>query len=149
MHAQLLQLCLTPCDLMDCSPPGSSLSVGILQARILECVAMPSPKGTFQPKDRTLILSYVSCIGRWIFYDDLSHTVSFSSQNLSRTPHNVFRPIPSVQAILSPNPPSAITLNILISILQGSLDFTQKKKKIKGFQLPVFTYCMFIWIITE
>ena len=31
---------LTPCDLMDCNPPGSSVC-GILQARILEWVAIP------------------------------------------------------------------------------------------------------------
>ena len=41
MHAQLLQSGHTLCDPMDCSPPGSSVH-GILQARILECVAMPS-----------------------------------------------------------------------------------------------------------
>ena len=36
------QLCPTLCDSMDCSPPGSSVH-GILQARILGWVAMPSP----------------------------------------------------------------------------------------------------------
>ena len=34
------QFCLTLCDPMDCSPPGSSVH-GILQARILEGVAIP------------------------------------------------------------------------------------------------------------
>ena len=34
------QSCLTLCDPMDCSQPGSSVH-GILQARILEWVAMP------------------------------------------------------------------------------------------------------------
>ena len=38
--AKSLQLCLTLCDPMDCNPPGSPVH-GILQARILECVAMP------------------------------------------------------------------------------------------------------------
>ena len=38
---KLLQSCLTLCDPMDCSPPGSSVH-GILQARILKWVAMPS-----------------------------------------------------------------------------------------------------------
>ena len=141
MRAQLLQLCLTLCDHTDCSPPGSPLSMGILQARILEWIAMPSPKGTFRPKDRTR-LSYVSCIDRCVLYHSLSHTVSFSSQNLSWAPHNVFRPIPSVQAIISPNPPSAITLNILISILQGSLDFTQKKVRASNY-LFSHTVCLF------
>ena len=45
MHAQS---CLTDCDTLDCSPPGSSVH-GILQARTLEWVAMPSPRGFFQP----------------------------------------------------------------------------------------------------
>ena len=40
--AQLLQLCLTVCDRMDCSPPGSSVH-RISQARILEWVASPPP----------------------------------------------------------------------------------------------------------
>ena len=34
------QLCLNLCDTMDCSPPGCSVH-GILQARILEWVAIP------------------------------------------------------------------------------------------------------------
>ena len=50
-------------DPMDCSPPGSSVH-GILQARILKWVAMPSSKGSSQPKgfssprNRT----YISCV---------------------------------------------------------------------------------------
>ena len=42
MCAQSLQLCLTLCDPMDCSPPDSTVC-GILQARILEWIAMPPP----------------------------------------------------------------------------------------------------------
>ena len=34
------QLCLTLCNSMDCSPPGSSVH-GILQARILEWITIP------------------------------------------------------------------------------------------------------------
>ena len=37
------QPCLTLCDPMDCSPPGPSVH-GILQAKILEWVAMPSSR---------------------------------------------------------------------------------------------------------
>ena len=36
------QQCLTLCNSTDCSPPGSSV-LGIVQARILEWVAIPSP----------------------------------------------------------------------------------------------------------
>ena len=37
---------------MDCSLPGSSVH-GILQARILEWVAIPFSRGSFQPRDQT------------------------------------------------------------------------------------------------
>ena len=43
--AKSLQSCLTLCDPIDCSPPGSSIC-GILQARILEWVAMTSSRGS-------------------------------------------------------------------------------------------------------
>ena len=46
------QSCLTLCNPMDCSPQGSSVH-GILQARILEWVAMPSFKGSSQLRDQT------------------------------------------------------------------------------------------------
>ena len=62
VHAKLLQLCPTLCDYMDCSPPGLSVH-RILQARILEWVAMPSCRGSSQPRDRTQV-SYIYCIGR-------------------------------------------------------------------------------------
>ena len=47
--AKLLQSCLTLCDPMDCSPPGSSVH-GTLQARILDFAAMPSSRGSSQPR---------------------------------------------------------------------------------------------------
>ena len=50
--AQSPQSCPTLCDPMDCSPPGSSVH-GILQARILEWVAMPSSRGSSWPRDQT------------------------------------------------------------------------------------------------
>ena len=46
MDVQLIQSCPTLCDPVNCSPPGSSVH-GILQARILEQVAMPSSRGIF------------------------------------------------------------------------------------------------------
>ena len=49
MHAKLIQLCLPLSNPMDCSPPGSSVH-GILQARILEWAAMPSSRGSSQPR---------------------------------------------------------------------------------------------------
>ena len=43
---EVIQSCPTLCDLMDCNPPGSSVH-GILQARILEWVVVPSFKGSY------------------------------------------------------------------------------------------------------
>ena len=48
--AKSLQSCLTLCDPMDCSPPGSSVH-GILQARILEWVALLSSRESSQLRD--------------------------------------------------------------------------------------------------
>ena len=45
MHAKLLQSCQTLSESMDYSPPGSSVH-GILQARILEWIAMSSSRGS-------------------------------------------------------------------------------------------------------
>ena len=48
------QSCLTLCDPKDCSLPGSSVH-GILQARILEWVAMPSSWGSSPPRYLTQV----------------------------------------------------------------------------------------------
>ena len=65
MHAKLRQSCLTLCDSMDCSLPGSAVH-GILQARVLERVAMPSSRGSSQLRDQRHI-SYSSCIAGRFF----------------------------------------------------------------------------------
>ena len=54
--------CLTLCGPMDYSPPGSSVH-GILQATILEWVAIPFSRRSSQLRDRT----QVSCIAGTFF----------------------------------------------------------------------------------
>ena len=68
MHAKSVQSRPTLCNPMDCSLPGSSVH-GIIQARILEGVAMSSSKGSVWPRDQTHV-SYVSCIGRQVLYHE-------------------------------------------------------------------------------
>ena len=63
---------LTLWDPMDSGPPGSSVH-RILQARILEWVAMPSSRGSSQLRDWTLV-SCVSCTGRRILYRRATRT---------------------------------------------------------------------------
>ena len=48
--------------------PGSSVN-GLLQVRILEWVALPSSRGSSQPRDQTCV-SYVSYTGRQVFYQE-------------------------------------------------------------------------------
>ena len=66
VHSKFLQFNPTLCDPMDCSPPGSSVH-GILQATILEWVAISFCMGSSRPRDRTWV-SYVSYIGRRVLY---------------------------------------------------------------------------------
>ena len=70
------------CDHTDCSPPSSSAH-GILQARILEWVAMPFSRGSSQPRNRTHVF-YVSCIGRChlTYYQFMCNLISVSNYGL-------------------------------------------------------------------
>ena len=64
LSAKLLQLCLTLCYPMDCSPQGSSVH-GISQAGILEWIAILFSRGIFPAQGWNPGL----LVGRWI----LSH----------------------------------------------------------------------------
>ena len=63
----VIQSCSILCDLMDCSPPGSSVP-GILQTRMVESVAISLSRGSSWPRDWTQV-SYIAC---W-FFNHLSH----------------------------------------------------------------------------
>ena len=67
VHAKSLQSCPTLCDPMDCSPPGSSVH-GILQARILEWVAMPSSRESSNPGIKPMSLISPILAGRFFIY---------------------------------------------------------------------------------
>ena len=73
------QLCLTFCDPMDCSPPGSSVH-GILQSGVLEWVAMPSSRHLPAPGIQPSPLMSPARTGRffstsatWEAHNDVSH----------------------------------------------------------------------------
>ena len=55
MSTACARSCTTLCDPVDCSPPGFSVH-GILQARVLEWVAIASSKGSSQPRGSNLHL---------------------------------------------------------------------------------------------
>ena len=66
VHAKSLQSCPTLCDPMDYSPISSSVH-GILQAKILEWVALSSSRGSSRPRGQTHV-SLFSCIARQVLY---------------------------------------------------------------------------------
>ena len=78
MEVLVTQLCLTLCDPMNCRPPDSSVC-GILQARLLEWVAIPFSRRSSQPKDGTTRVSHIS--GRfstvWATGEALSESICF------------------------------------------------------------------------
>ena len=53
-QSEVSQLCPTLCDPVNCSLPGSSVH-GVLQARILEWVAISISRGSSWPRDRTRV----------------------------------------------------------------------------------------------
>ena len=53
-ESEVTQSCLTLCDPVDCNLLGFSVH-GILQARILEWIAIPFSRGSSQPRDRTRV----------------------------------------------------------------------------------------------
>ena len=57
-ESEVSQSCLTLCDPMDCNLPGSSIH-GILQARVLEWVAISFSRGSSQPRDLTRVSGIV------------------------------------------------------------------------------------------
>ena len=66
------QSCLTLCDPVNCSLPGSSVH-GVVQARILEWVTIAFSRGSAQPRDRT----QVSCIAGRFFIVWAANYISF------------------------------------------------------------------------
>ena len=68
LHACMLSCfsCVQLCDLWTVARQAP-LSIGFLQTRILESDAMPSSRGSSQPRD-WICISYVSCIGGGVLY---------------------------------------------------------------------------------
>ena len=71
------QSCPTLCDPMNCSLP---LSLGILQARILEWVTMPFSRGSSQPRDRTQLFRIA---GRFLPFEPLEKAMTTGRGSLS------------------------------------------------------------------
>ena len=86
------QSCLTLCNSMDCSLPGSSAH-GILHARILEWVAVSSFRGSSRPRDWTCI-SGISCTtGRFFTTEPPGKPQYHHYMDLYKISKTLFQPI--------------------------------------------------------
>ena len=64
-ESEVSQSCPTLCDPVDCSPPSSSVH-GILQARVLEWVAISFSRGSSRPRDWTQVSRIAGrCFNLW------------------------------------------------------------------------------------
>ena len=126
--AKLLQSCLTLCDPMDCGPPGSFVH-GILQARILEWVAMPFFGGSFQSRKNWTHVSYIFYN---LFFALTKNSVDFGPQALTREwGHDVYtrwqwlHPLPLLLTLsLRHNQESSLKIFIARAVWQHNLLLT-------------------------
>ena len=88
----------TLCDPLDCSPPGSSVH-GILQAGILEWVAVASSRGPSRPRDGTR----VSCTAGGFFTSRATGEAPFSFRLWALLCSLSEPPSPTPLAYMKPN----------------------------------------------
>ena len=124
------------CNSSDCSPPGSSVH-GILQARILEWVAMTCSRGFSRPRDQT----QVSCIAGGFFIakppekpltNSRAATISNIHFILHYSPHNFHSLFPL-----------RILFRVLVLQSSGHLRETIIVKYSK-FMLNIFSYFFYL-----
>ena len=76
----------TLCDPVDCSPPGSSVH-GILQARILEWVAISFSRISSQPRDQTQVSHIAArCFNLWATREALIPIAAAAAKSLQSCP---------------------------------------------------------------
>ena len=80
LHMLSLQSCPSLYDPTDCSPPGSSVH-GILQARILESLVMPSSKWSSQTRNQTCV-SQIFCVAAGFFTAELQGKPPWSPSHI-------------------------------------------------------------------
>ena len=123
-YANSLQSSRILCNPRDCSPPGSSV-LGILQARILEWVAISSSRGSSRPRDWTHV-SYISCIGRWALYHErhlrscegLSYFSQIANSGICLfLNYSYWRTIRAVSGVLRDGAPGLFSVHMMCSWL--------------------------------
>ena len=142
------QSCLTLWDPMDCSPSDSSAH-GILQARILEWVAIFSSRGSSQSRD-PIHVSCISCIGRWILYHCTTWEVLWHTGSKFPNQGSNLYPLEWKCRVLATGPPGRSCSLVLVSswlgvsnvdILHMSIDSWHQKLSMLTFLLVIESFC--------
>ena len=81
-ESEVAQSCLTLCNPMDCSLPGSSVH-GIFQAVVLEWIAISFSRGSSQPRARTQVSRIVDRLSHYLVFRWLTWAWPVASQSLS------------------------------------------------------------------
>ena len=81
--------CLTFGDPMDCSPTGSSLSLGFPRQEYWSGLPFPSPGNLTNTGIEPIHDSWVSCIGRQILYHWANYSLSSYSKNMPSKPYAI------------------------------------------------------------
>ena len=118
----ITQSCLTLCNPMDCSPPGSSVHE-ILQARILECVAISFSRGSFQPRDWTCVSASPELAG--VFFASWATWEAPHPRVLSPKTHN-----PSPTRGKKQRNPNQGTVFIVSEQYSSKLSRSSKRRKV-------------------
>ena len=127
MCARSLQSCPALCNPMDCSPPGSSVH-DILQASILEWVAISLSRGSSWPRDGTHV-SWIA--GRFFTIGALrkAHLLTLSLLYFKGSKGSVKLTLSSLPAILPPSEifsilnTSSTTLSLIVSFVSLGSSF--------------------------
>ena len=109
-HAQSLSCILLICNLIDSTPPCSSVH-GISQARILEWVAISFSRGSSQSRNQT----HISCIGRRTLYHKGSSVFAYVKNKNSQTT----KCVSSFESLIAPSM-ACLSLALCLT-LAGSL----------------------------
>ena len=122
-ESEVTQSCLTLCDPMDCSLPGSSIH-GIFQARVLEWVAISFSRRSSWPKEWT----WVSCVpGRiftfWATRKAWSTSILLGKNKLKYDYHCIFTRGPKSKTLTTPNTGEDVEKQELLLIADGNAEW--------------------------
>ena len=121
-ESEVPQLCLTLCDPMDCSLPGSSVR-GILQARVLEWVAISFSRGSSQFRDRTWVSHIANrCFTIWATREALTSLKAGDNWKVNPLQAHFFSLLHVLVA--HSRPPAVLTIiTITVSLWHFSVSF--------------------------